>query len=340
VDLDHDGNVDLLSGSWPGELFYFQRQPDLSWAAPEMLKDKDGEYILIGGGVRDTPEQLLITGNGDFVEEGGEYVVVFHGKTYRPKPGQSVATTGTAAAAHAVDWDGDGDFDLLVGDIRGTVWRIPNEGSAKEWKFGKHVTVEAGGEAIHAEGDAGPFCADWDGDGDFDLLVGDGSGKVEWYRNDGKPGHPEFAKAQLLIGPGDAGWNGEVPTEPTPGVRSKVCAADWNGDGRLDLLVGDFAALKPKLPPPTPEQAKRHAELKQELAKLNEEYGPLAYNPPSPTETAEAKAKREARVAALRQRMAEIQQELPRESENHGWVWLYLREAKTEAAETKSAKGE
>jgi hypothetical protein len=339
VDLDHDGNLDLLSGSWPGELFFFQRQPDLTWAAPEMLKDKDGEYILIGGGVSDTPEQLLITGNGDFVSENGAFVVVFHGKTYRPKPGQQIATTGTAASAHAVDWDDDGDYDLLVGDIGGNVWRIPNEGSAKEWKFGPHVAVMVGGEKLHVEGDAGPFCADWDGDGDFDLLVGDCSGKVAWYRNDGKKGQPEFAAAQMLIGPGDAGWSGDIPTEPTPGVRSKVCAADWNGDGQLDLLVGDFAALKPKHPPVTPEVAAHHAELKQELAKLNEEYAPLAYNPPDRAETPEAKAKREARASELRERIFAINKELPAESENHGWVWLYLRET-PKPAEPKSAKGE
>ena len=29
-------------------------------------------------------------------------------------------------------------------------------------------------------------------------------------------------------------------------MRAKVCVADWNGDGRLDLLVGDFATQKPE----------------------------------------------------------------------------------------------
>ena len=333
MDLDGDGNQDLLSGSWPGEIFFFARQPDLTWAAPEMLKDKDGEYILIGGGVSDTPEQLLITGNGEFKTEGNSSIVVFHGKTYRPKPGQQMATTGTAAAAHAVDWDDDGDFDLLVGDIGGSVHRIPNEGSATERKFGKHVAVEAAGSALNVEGDAGPFCADWDGDGDFDLLVGDGSGKVTWYRNDGKAGEPKLAAGEVLIGAGDAGWSGTVPNTPTPGVRSKVCATDWNGDGKLDLLVGDFAALKPLALPVTPEIAVRQAALRAESEKLRAEYDPLAYNQPPVGETAEAKQKREARVDELRARLSTIQQELPATSESHGWVWLYLRAPKAASGE-------
>ena len=333
MDLDGDGNLDLLSGSWPGELFFFARQPDLSFAAPEMLKDKNDEYILIGGGVSDTPEQLLITGNGEFETEGNSSIVVFHGKTYRPKPGQQMATTGTAASAHAVDWDDDGDYDLLVGDIGGSVHRIPNEGSATEWKFGSHVAVEAGGNALHVENDAGPFCADWDGDGDFDLLVGDGSGKVTWYRNDGTEEVPELAAGQVLIGEGDAGWGGTVPSTPTPGVRSKVCATDWNGDGQLDLLVGDFAALKPSQLPVTPEVAAHHIALKAELDKLQAEYGPLAYPQHPVDEPAEAKQKREARTGELRERMSAIRQELPVESESHGWVWLYLRANKAASGE-------
>jgi len=31
-------------------------------------------------------------------------------------------------------------------------------------------------------GDAGPFACDWEGDGAFDLLVGDGEGAVWFFR--------------------------------------------------------------------------------------------------------------------------------------------------------------
>ena len=51
VDLDGDGHIDVLSGSWPGELFLFRGQPEHTFRPPEMIKDKDGEIINIGGGV-------------------------------------------------------------------------------------------------------------------------------------------------------------------------------------------------------------------------------------------------------------------------------------------------
>ena len=54
MDLDGDGHLDLLSGSWPGELFFFRGGPERTFAAPVKLKDKDGKTINIGGGIRRT----------------------------------------------------------------------------------------------------------------------------------------------------------------------------------------------------------------------------------------------------------------------------------------------
>ncbi len=71
---------------------------------------------------------------------------------------------------------------------------------------------------------------DWDGDGLFDLLVGCGRGGVVVYPNRGRPGEPRFPFSRLVRTadgmPMDVGWSA------TPH------AADWDGDGRLDLLVG------------------------------------------------------------------------------------------------------
>ena len=87
-------------------------------------------------------------------------------------------STGSASTAHAVDWDGDGDFDLFAGNIRGDVYYFANEGSDAEPKYAAKVKVEAGGKPLKVRGDSGPVTADWDGDGVLDLLVGSGDGSV------------------------------------------------------------------------------------------------------------------------------------------------------------------
>src|SRR5581483_6036837 len=91
---------------------------------------------------------------------------------------------GSASTAFAADWNGDGVLDLLVGDIAGHVWLVPNEGTARKPAFGTPRKLEADGKVIQVpHGDSHPVVADWDGDGVPDLVVGCGNGGVLWYRN-------------------------------------------------------------------------------------------------------------------------------------------------------------
>jgi hypothetical protein len=91
---------------------------------------------------------------------------------------------GKASAVAVVDWDRDGDLDLLVGNIEGHVSFVRNEGSRERPLFATPVRLEAEGKAIQVPGgDAGPFTADWNGDGLVDLLVGCGDGSVLLYPN-------------------------------------------------------------------------------------------------------------------------------------------------------------
>jgi hypothetical protein len=337
VDLDGDNQIDLLSGSWPGELFLFRGGPGRSFGPPEMIKDKDGKFINIGGGIRDPREEggmLLIAGNARFEQTDEGQVVIYHDQRIKVTPDRQVGITGTASAVHAADWDGDGDFDLLVGDIGGNVYLVPNEGTAKSYAFGKERQLQAGGTPLRVEGDAGPFAADWDGDGDLDLLVGSGTGSVSLFRNDGTSRDPKLAAAEVLVPPGEAAFGPDAPKKPRRGIRSKVCATDWDGDGRLDLLVGDFTTQAPDLPAPTPEETARHDTLRKELAKVEEQYRELIQKVygPSRVKAKEELEKVQKELGEVSSRMGALRSKLPPEYEDHGWVWLYLRRPSQDSA--------
>jgi hypothetical protein len=330
VDLDGDGYPDLVSGSWPGEIFVFRGGPGHTFAAPQMLKDKEGNIINIGGGVHEDPDgSVLITGNGEFEQTPEGWVVNYHGKRIKSTAGKPVSVTGTASSVHAVDWDGDGRIDLLVGDIRGNIYLIPNVGTPKQYAFGKHRQLTAGGKPLTVPGgDAGPFAADWDGDGRLDLLVGAGDGSVWFYRNIGTTKVPELAAGVQLVPPGEAAFGPDAPRTPRRGIRAKVCAVDWDGDGRLDLLVGDFATQKPDLQEPSAQQKAEQAKLRKELETVQVRYGELVHKIHGPTRV---KAKEELdrvqkELQEVAQRMQELSAKLPPEYEQHGRVWLFRRQ--------------
>jgi hypothetical protein len=276
---------------------------------------------------KDQPEGLLIAGYAKFERTPEGTFVNYHGQRLESTKERPIGITGTASAAHAPDWDGDGDFDLIIGDIRGKVYLVPNEGTPESYSFGKEQQIRAGGKPINVKRSAGPFAADWDGDGDLDLLVGADDGSISLYLNTGTVKSPELDSAIQLVPPVKDYSRGSPPREVHRGKRSKICVTDWNEDGLLDLLVGDYAVQKPDLPEPTPEQKAEHAKIRKELEKVQEHYKTLSEKlyGKDQERTKEQIEQLEKEQQEIRDRMTELRMKLPSESEWHGWVWLFLR---------------
>ncbi|MBN2182653.1 MAG: VCBS repeat-containing protein [Sedimentisphaerales bacterium] len=313
--------MDLISGSWPGEIFFFKGGPDHNFAAPEMIEDKDGNIINIGGGIQEKSNQILITGNAKFEQTEEGTFVYYRGRKIENTPEKPIGITGSASAVSVADWDGDGDFDLIVGTIRGKVYLIPNEGTAESFAFGKEQQIAS------VSSRAGPYAADWEGDGDLDLLVGADDGSVSLFSNTGSSNSPELASAVQLVPPGRSMDRSRVSKEVARGSRSKICVTDWNGDGLLDLLVGDFCLQKPDLPEPTAEEKAEYDRIRKELEPIQQRFGELIQklDGPSRVKTKEEMEKIQKEIKEVREKMTELSSKLPDEYERHGWVWLFLR---------------
>jgi hypothetical protein len=342
VDLDGDGIPDLISGSWPGEIFFFRGKGKGQFDAPIKLKDKFGKTINVGGGLRrDSGDMILVAGDAKFEETDKGQCIIYEGERIPIPHDKQGGITGTASTVHAVDWDGDGLIDLLIGDIRGNVYLLRNEGTRQKYAFGKAEQLQAGGKPVRVDSDAGPFACDWDGDGKVDLLVGCGDGSVKFYRNIGTGNTPQLAAGVQLIPPSEPPFGGtDAPKEPRRGIRAKVCAVDWNGDGRLDLLVGDYTTQRTNLPEQTAAQKTEQDKIRKKAQAVRERYVALSSKTFGPMRIKDKteRQKLEKEMAEVWKEYSSLSKQLPPEYENHGWVWLYLRRPADARAELRRTK--
>jgi hypothetical protein len=230
VDYDGDGHADLISGSYdPGEFYLFRGLGKGQFKARETLCDKNGKPVLT-----------------------------------HPEVEDKVGSFGSWVAM--VDWEDDGDLDLVLGGYAGEMLVRLNEGTRAKPAFATaNVPVQADGKDLMVPGHhATPVVADWDGDGRWDLLSGSENGGVYWFRNVGKAGQPRFAAPVTLVPPHDGhGYNELLDVEPVPGIRSQIAVADYNGDGKLDLLLGDFCTNVTMRKDLTPDEQKQLAVVRE-----------------------------------------------------------------------------
>jgi hypothetical protein len=293
-----------------------------------MLRNKEAKIINIGGGIsQEGDRQVIITGDGRYEENGPRGKVIrYHDQLLSYGPDVAVQMMGTGSSVNAVDWDGDGDFDLLIGDVDGAVHLITNEGTADAWRFGIDEPVVSDGTSISVGTHASPCSADWDSDGDIDLLVGDGDGVVWYFENAGSRNSPQLAAAKVLVSAGDDHRGSDAPVDARRGAYAKVCATDWNGDGVLDLLVGDTAFQRVVL---TPAQAIENEQLQSEIdvsmRGWRQTLSQLEAESSSNNVTSDAKKKLDEDLRNWTQRIHGLRRRMTPTEEVHGWIWYFAQ---------------
>ena len=142
-------------------------------------------------------------------------------------------TTLKDLMATFADIDSDGDIDMLLGELEGTVMFYENTagaGATANWV----KTASAVYDTIDVGYNAAPQWVDLDGDQDYDLIIGNEQGQIHYYENIGSMMMPDIELITRY-------WGGiDLEGQFTNG-HSKPFVYDYDEDGTDELMLGGLS---------------------------------------------------------------------------------------------------
>ncbi len=263
LDYDGDGDMDLLVACpdkpTSGTYYFENTTQDPNVKLPvfkSAVRIGDGEHYMLLSNVGEEP--VILRPGKEYRRDAQSKKFDFSKPSKIDAPiNPNVDAVGRIRANmwRYVDFEGDGDQDILVGTgdwselgwdhaydnhgqwrngpLHGYVYLLENQGTDPQPDYTQSPSrLQAGGGDVDVYGWPSPNCADFDGDGDLDLLCGEFLDGFTYFQNVGTRSEPQYAAGQKLLSDtgGPLVMNLQMIT-PT--------AVDWDRDGDFDLIVGD-----------------------------------------------------------------------------------------------------
>ena len=216
----------------------------------KLWTEQDNPFAGIGTNLDSRLEFADLDGDGDLdLVNSGFYNIHYFENTGTADSPDFTQRTGTANLLDGIndqlrwvidqalaDLDSDGDVDLIAVDLWGAIAYYENIGTAANPDFTRRTGVanplDFIDEGIHSN--PAPELADLDDDGDVDLILGSRS-DITYFENTGTATTPVFTEITGEASPLDGIFDeGSRRFSPKPDL------ADFDGDGDMDLIIGEI----------------------------------------------------------------------------------------------------
>ena len=222
ADMDEDGDLDIVARMQNASNEYvriYDNQGSLTFSMTSTYTINSAKMALDNlDGDTDADIVLAVEGTGiiTLINNSGSLT---SGSTFTP-----AGSNYYISDVDIADFDGDGDMDVFASNS----YESPTTNSYLFLNDGSGTLTDSGAN-VETGGNYGSFVADIDGDGDVDIVSGGYISYPKLWVHDGdqdSDGIPEFL------------FDHDIPTIVTE--YSSVNFGDLDGDGDIDILVGDY----------------------------------------------------------------------------------------------------